>query len=107
MERGATVVELAKVFGKGQHAVAGDGKCHTLGGHEAGGGGAGRVDPEKDEDGDGGGFAEELDEVFGKVVGVGGRDDGVKVLYAKEDHDKGLGILSDSGGGRLGMEGGR
>lgn len=96
VEGRAACVEFAEVFGKGQHAISRDGKGHTLGGHEAGGGGASGIDPEDDEDGDGGRFAEELDEVFGPVVGVGGGDDGVKILHAKEDHDEGLGSLSES-----------
>lgn len=92
MEGRTASVEFAKVSGKGKHAVAGDGKSDTLGRHEAGGGGAGGVDPENDENGDGSGFADELDEVFGPIVGVGGGDDGVEILHAEEDHDEGLGI---------------
>lgn len=95
VEGRAACVEFAEVFGKGKHAVSRDGKGHTLGGHEAGGGGASGINPEDDENGDGGRFAEELDEVFGPVVGVGGGDDGVKILHAKEDHDEGLSSLSD------------
>lgn len=88
-------IELAEVVGKGQHAVARDGKRYALGRHEARGGGAGGVDPEDDEDGDGGALAEELDEVFGPVVGIRGRDYSFEVLHAEEDHDKGLGRVVD------------
>ena len=79
--------EAAEVLGAGEDVVAGDGVGDALGGHEAGCCCAGGVDEEEGEDGDGAVFADELDEVFGPVVGVGCIDDAVEGLHGVEDED--------------------
>lgn len=71
VDRDPGPAELAEVPREGQHAVARDGKGDALGGHEAAGRGAGRVEPQEDQEGYRAVWADELHEVLRPVVGVG------------------------------------
>lgn len=82
--------EPAEVPREGQHAVPRDGKGHALRRHEAAGRGAGRVEPEEDQEGRRAVRADQLHQVLGPVVGVACRDYAVEVLHAEEDHDQRL-----------------
>lgn len=79
--------QLAEKRAKGQDVVARQRIRDSLRREEAARRGAGRVDPQHDEDPHGAVFADQLHQVLGPVVRVGRRDDAVKVLHAEEDDD--------------------